>query len=473
MALTDFLTNGQIPAGSAAVSKTSTSVLPSWYTQYAKDLLTNQTAVAGRPYTPAPMPRVADFTAQQQQGFGMTGQAATAYQPALGAATTATQQALGAPTGASVAQPYAAQASNFTQAGAQGLGMQMGTPMLQTAADLSAVGAAIPSYQQAMGTTAQGMQAIGQQAAQPYLSAAGGNTTDVSSYMNPYVQSVVNQAAALGERNLREQLMPAIEGRYIGAGQLGGATRGGGLSGAPSGMMTDTARALRDTQESVLNQQGQLLSQGYGQAQSAMQADLARQAQLASTAGQLGTAQQGALQNAAQQQAAIGTSLGNLTQGQQQGLTTIGSQLGQLGTAQQNALLQAGQQTGALGTSMGGLQQQGTTQQLNAAQQMAGLGAQAQQLGLAGAGALTQVGGAQQGLNQQNLDVAYQDFLRQQGYPQEQINNMLATYKGLQGTMPSVSTEEGIQPTGAAYSGTPSDLSSIAGVASGLIGLLK
>jgi hypothetical protein len=101
-----------------------------------------------------------------------------------------------------------------------------------------------------------------------------------------------------------------------------------------------------------------------------------------------------------------------------------------------------------LGETVGGLTRGDIGQQLAGAQQLAGMGEQAQQLGLTGAGALQQVGGVQQGQAQRNLDVAYEDFLRQQGYPQEQINNMLATFRGVQPGVPSGAQEAGIVPLG-------------------------
>jgi hypothetical protein len=72
--------------------------------------------------------------------------------------------------------------------------------------------------------------------------------------MNPYNDAVTNRIGELGTRNLTENLLPAIEGRYIQAGQLGYGGRGG-LGGTPSGMMTDTARTLRDVNADILAQQ--------------------------------------------------------------------------------------------------------------------------------------------------------------------------------------------------------------------------
>ncbi len=90
--------------------------------------------------------------------------------------------------------------------------------------------------------------------------------------------------------------------------------------------------------------------------------------------------------------------------------------------------------------------------------------ARAQQLGLTGAGALQQVGAQQQELGQKNLDVAYADFLRQQGYDQTQIDAMTKTLAGVAPAVPKGVLSEGY---GAAPSGStqsPSTLQTIANV---------
>ena len=343
MALSDFLSNGQIPEGSAATSTTSQTVLPDWYTNYAMQLLANQQAVSATPYTTYQGPRVADFTAQQQQGFGMTTDAASAYQPALTAATGTTQQALAAPGALTTAQPYLTQAGQST-------------------------------------------------------------VSNIGQYMNPYNEQVVNRIGELAGRNLSENIMPQIEGRYIAAGQLGYGGRGG-AAGTPSGMLTDTARAIRDTQEAALAEQAKALQSGYSEAAGLSATDLARQATLAGLSGNLAGAQ--------------------------------------------------------------------NTQQLAGAQQLANLGGLAQQYGLTGAEAVTGVGAQQQALNQQNLDVAYQDFLRQQGYPQTQINAGLGTLGGIASAVPTAKVEEGIVPLGYQPEQAPSTAASIGSTLTALAGLLS
>jgi hypothetical protein len=176
---------------------------------------------------------------------------------------------------------------------------------------------------------------------------------------------------------------------------------------------------------------------------------------------------------------------------QQQALVDIGGRFGTLaGTGQQGAL-SAAQQLAALGASGAGITQeqqrllsqmgqtaggfagQDLTRNLAGAQQLATLGADAQRLGLTGAGALGQVGGIQQEQAQKNLDVAYADFLRQQGYPQEQINAMLQTFGGVKSGVPVASRDEGIVPMGYQPQLRPSTAETIGGALTGLGGILS
>jgi hypothetical protein len=109
---------------------------------------------------------------------------------------------------------------------------------------------------------------------QPYQQATSGTqalTTatapqNIDAYMNPYTANVTDRIAQLGARNLSENLLPGVSDAFIKAGSFGG-TRMGEFGN----------RALRDTQESILGQQGQALQQGYTQALGVSQADLNRQ----------------------------------------------------------------------------------------------------------------------------------------------------------------------------------------------------
>jgi hypothetical protein len=321
MALLDFLTSGApLPAGTAPVSKTTTTATPDWYTNYAKELLSGQQNISTTPYQTYQGPRIADFTAAQRQGMGQT---------------------------------------------------------------INAAGLAAAPIQQGIDVTKAQIGQSGLSAAQPYLSAAGQNAYgNVANYMNPYNDAVTNRIAELGGRTLREKLLPGINDQFIAGGSAGGSRNAEMFN-----------RAVRDTGESILAQQNAALQSGYSGALTASQADLTRQGQLAQTAGNLGT--------------------------------------------------------------------EGVTSGLNVAKTLAELGGQAQTSGLSGAAAVTGVGAAQQGLNQQNLTLAYQDYLKQQGWPQEQINAALKTFTGIgaiPGAVPQAKTEVGIEPTSYAQQYAPSAL---------------
>ena len=312
---TSFMAEGQdIPAGSALTDVTKQTILPEWYSNYAMDILANQKAVAARPFqeyvdaSGRAIPRIADFSPDQQRGFQATREGAFTFRPELGQASQQTQNVFGR----------------------------------------SALGAAQPSFQQAGQYTAQSAAPTGLGMAQPYLGQAGQTTTqNIAQYMNPYEQAVVGRIGALGARTLQEQLLPAISDKMIGAGQFGG-TRQAELMG----------RALRDTMEGISAQQAQALQQGYGQAAGLAAADLERQAQLAQVAGSLGFQQQGALARAGEQMGALGAQMGSLYGQDTQAQLSAANQLANLAQQrQQQELAGAGALQGI------GAQQQQLAQQ--------------------------------------------------------------------------------------------------------------
>lgn len=97
-----FMSEGQeIPAGSALTDITKQTILPDWYSNYAMDVLANQQALAARPFqayvdeTGKPIPRFADFSPDQQQGFQATREGAFTFRPELGQASAKTQDVFG------------------------------------------------------------------------------------------------------------------------------------------------------------------------------------------------------------------------------------------------------------------------------------------------------------------------------------------------------------------------------------------
>lgn len=91
----------------------------------------------------------------------------------------------------------------------------------------------------------------------------------------------------------------------------------------------------------------------------------------------------------------------------------------------------------------GGLGAQDVQGLLSLAGKYGELGTAAQQLGLTGAKAITGVGEAERGMQQANLDLAYQDFLRQQGYPAEQAKFLSGMLQGVR--LPEVRVEQSQQ----------------------------
>jgi hypothetical protein len=308
--------------------------------------------------------------------------------------------------------------------------------------------------------------------------------------MNPYQQNVMDAMAQQAARNLSENLLPAVSDQFIKAGQFGG-TRMGEFG----------SRAVRDTQQALLQQQANLASQGYTQGLNAAQADLARQASLAGTAGQLSGTDLARAISAGGQYANLGQTAGQLTQAQQaalqaagattgqlsaqqmQNLANLGQTSGQLTQAQQNALAAIGQTAGnltndqiqnliSLGsaqTTAGQAQQQyglnaatalqnaqnaDLTHQQSALTTLADMAKQAQGMTTADTAALEAAGAAQQANMQQQLDAAYQQYVAQTQYPKTQLDWLNTQIRGMAPNVATAQTQAGTS-TGQTYSSSP------------------
>lgn len=294
-------------APTGASGSTTTTALPDWYTNYAKQIVANQQSASSMPYTAYQGPRAAAFSPTTLAGFDQTKTAATAYKPGLDYATSLTGEQ----------------------------------------ADRSMLGAA-----------------------QPYFNEANkSSTANIGEYMNPYTENVVNRIGDVGARTLFEKVLPGISDRMIGAGGFGG-TRQAELTG----------RGIREAMEGISAEQARALSGGYSEALGASATDLARRA--------------------------------------------------------------------ALGTSTADIYGRDTANALTVADQMAALAGKAQDYGLTGAAATRGVGAAEEAKTKENYDVAYADFLRQQGYPQEQIDQQLKTLSAAKAMIPTGEISESYAPLG-------------------------
>lgn len=447
---------------------TSSTETPKWM----QDAIYNQIQIAqnlaNKPYQSYDLPTVAELSPLQQQAYAKVQNNQGFYQAdldksqtdmyAFGSKGTATD--LGTAQGKYLQNPTTVSGQltlgqgDFTKA--RGLdAVAAGNVNLNKAALLDIPTAGASYLTDANAQTAAGVAEKAYTKADPYLTAAGkGSYTDIDKYMSPYQTGVMDVIAKQGARNLSENLLPGVSDAFIKAGQFGG-TRMGEFG----------SRALRDTQEAVLNQQAQLANQGYGQALGASQADLARQGQLASTVGNIYGADLSRLLQGANQYQNLASTAGNLTAQQMQNLANIGQTQGQMTSQQMQNLASLGQaQTASgqaqqqFGLNAAQAQQQAQAadyqRQMSALSQFANMQQQEQAMRSADVAALESAGAAQQGQKQRELSVAEQQFMNEQLYPRQQADFLSTQIRGMAPITPQIQTQSG-GSTGATYSASP------------------
>jgi len=116
------------------------------------------------------------------------------------------------------------------------------------------------------------------------LGQAGATTVPdvIADYMNPYQSAVVDEMGRLQNRNIRENVLPALGGAAVGTGQFGSRRQ-----------QQITGNTMRDMQADLLGKQYQALNQGYQQAGTMAGTDLSRALQAGQAFENLGQAQQG------------------------------------------------------------------------------------------------------------------------------------------------------------------------------------
>lgn len=451
---------------------TSSTETPKWMQDAIYNQVQWSTNVANTPYQPYSLPTVAELSPLQQQAYKQVQDQQGAWKGDMnyassgmkGFSTKGTAGDLQTAQNQYLRQGLVDQNLNagqgyFNQAGKMDI-VGAAQPYLNQAGQQNIMGAANPYLQQSSQTTAEALSDKALNAANPYLQAASQSAASgISQYNSPYQQGVMDVIAKQGARNLSENLLPAVSDQFIKAGQFGG-TRMGEFG----------SRALRDTQESILNQQAQAAQQGYGQALSASQADLARQAQLAGTVGSISGADLSRVLQGAGQYQNLAQTAGSLTGQQQQNLTNLGQTTGQM-TAQQmqnlaslgQAQTSAGQAQQQFGLSAAqaaqAAQAQDYQRQMSALQNVAGMAQQAQGMGYADTAALEAAGAAQQGQMQKQLTAAEQQYINQQNYPKQQLDWLNTQIRGMAPITPQITTNQGTT-TGATYS--PSALQQLA-----------
>ncbi len=364
---------GSQPAPSSQ-STTQTSV-PQYAQPYVENMLGQTAALTDinqNPYQQYGGQRLANFSPLQTQAMGniSTMQLPGQFGTATDFATAGGQGMLGS---APVAYAYGAKGSAYGDQGVN-LGVQGGGQYGSLGAQYGGTGANI------------GLQATN--AGQNYQNMAT-SPAAMAAYMNPYVQQslspqlqLLNQQQALDAQN--------INAKAAGQGAFGGnrATLAQGLNAQGYDLAKQSA-----------------IAQGYDTAFKNAQQAQQFGANLGLQGLQTGiTGQQAGMQGAGVGLQGVGTQLAGTAQGMQ------GAQVGLQGVS--------GAQAGYQGA-------------INAANSLSSIGSAQNQAQMGINNAQMQAGSVQQAQQQQGLDVAYQDFLKQQNFPYQQLAFQSDMLRGL------------------------------------------
>jgi len=317
----------------------------------------------------------------------------------------------------------------------------MGTsPQLNTASGLAGL-----AGQRAMGSQYDPTQFNAQQASAPQLNqyqmgpAQQVGTQDytgsnVSQYMNPYMQNVVD----IQQREAQRQ------GDIAGTQRAGQAVRSGAFGGSRAAIMDAEAARNLATQKGDIQAQGQNAAFQNAQQQFNQQQQASMQAQMAN---------QGA-----------GLTVGQQNLGAQLGIQQLGAgqnMQAQLANQQANlAAQQAAEQSKQYGAGYG---MQGMQTGLQAAGQLGQLGQTQYGQQLGNINLQNQMGAQQQAQQQGILNQQIQNYAMAQQYPQQQLAFMSNMLRGL--PMQSTSTNM--------YQAAPSNVSQLAGLGMAGYGLSR
>jgi len=254
---------------------------------------------------------------------------------------------------------------------------------------------------------------------------------NVSQYMNPYMQNVVD----IQQREAQRQ------GDIAGTQRAGQAVRSGAFGGSRAGLLDAEAARNLATQKGDIQAQGQNAAFQNAQQQFNQQQQANMQAQMANQGAGLTVGQQNLGARLGIQQLGAGQDLQSQLANQAQGMTAqqMREQSRQFGAGQGMTAAQQRAQYGLSGQQLGEQSRQfGANygmQNLQAgmqgAQQLAGLG----QAGLASQQGIynlqNTVGAQQQALEQQKVNQSMTDYANAQQYPLMQLGTMSNMLRGL------------------------------------------
>lgn len=412
---------------------TSSTETPKWMQDAIYNQIQLAQSVANAPYQPYSLPTVAELSPLQQQAYQQVQANQGSWQPGMNFAQSGMQDFASKGT----ADQLRGEQAQYLRQGLVDQNLNAGQDYWNRAGQQDIMGAAQPYLGQSAQTTAEALSDRALSAANPYLQAASQSSAQgINQYMSPYQQNVMDVMAKQGARNLTENLLPGVSDAFIKAGQFGSSRMG-----------EFGSRALRDTQESILNQQAQLANQGYGQALGASQADLARQAQLAGTVGSISGADLSRVLQGAGQYQNLAQTAGSLTGQQMQNLASLGQMQTGAGQAQQQFGLSAAQAAQQA-------QAQDYARQMSALTNVANMAQQQQGMQAADVASLEGAGAAQQTQMQRQLTAAEQQYMNEQNYLKQQLDWLSTQVRGMAPITPQSTTTSGTS-TGATYSASP------------------
>ena len=189
----DFFFEGKPPQSVTTYGQTVEGI-PKWMSDYTQGLIARANAAAAEPYIPYGGPRIAGFSGDQQDAFGLVEENVGSY------------------------QPYVEGAASGYAGG------------LEAAGNIS--GAADPSLTQAEGSfTDEGV---------------------AGQYMNPYIEQVLSRQAEESGRHLRDTYIPELQGMFTGAGTYGSRGGQGSMQDIGTKGFRDIAEGLQGQQLATL-----------------------------------------------------------------------------------------------------------------------------------------------------------------------------------------------------------------------------
>ena len=236
---------------------------------------------------------------------------------------------------------------------------------------------------------------------------------NVQEYMSPYMQNVVDEQSRRAIQQFQEQ-RGGRAAQAVGAGAFGGSRQAVQESLAERDLMDRLSGIQATGSQQAFEQAAQM----FGQDRSA---EFARQS---AQAGELARTQGIGAQEAARVQAARASELARA-----QGIDVAEAGRVQAAQAAEQARIQAAQAAENRASQQSQLQALGFSAEQ--AQQMVGFGEAGRAADIQSAQLLENIGRSQLGREQEALDIAYQDFVRQQAFPEQQLQTYSSILRGV------------------------------------------